>query len=228
MDQNYYLFLYAQESIDLAFFYKSVDIVQELDSKQRKIRSFRGFFLYALEIILKTGKEYEILSTNLQPFFWKKVHNIIRQNKKSALQEFLFKKVEENKLVKQNLNPHLQEMQDKIAALQNQVHSFQQKIIQLEHQNIVRERNLNVLSEAPKRHKIDSSTLEYDDYTLEGKKGPNLLSNDSKVNLEVKEPSHKISESFSEDSRIDFKTSERSEHIYIYIYPQFKLKPKIH
>lgn len=74
----------------------------------------------------------------------------------------------------------------------------------------MRERNLNILSEAPKRHKIDSSTLEYDDYTLEGKKGPNLLSNDSKVNLEVKEPSHKISESFSEDSTIDFKTSERS------------------
>jgi len=37
-----------------------------------------------------TGKNYEILSTNLQPFFWRKVKNIIRQNKKAILQEFLF------------------------------------------------------------------------------------------------------------------------------------------
>ena len=39
---------------------------------------------------MENSQEYEILSTNLQPFFWKKVRNIIRQNKKSALQEFLF------------------------------------------------------------------------------------------------------------------------------------------
>ena len=92
VDKNYYLFLYAQESIDLAFFYKSVHIIQELDSKQRKIRSLRGFFLYALEI-MKTGKEYEILSTNLQPFFWKKVHNIIRQNKNQLYKNFYLKKL---------------------------------------------------------------------------------------------------------------------------------------
>ena len=64
-------------------------MIQELDSKQRKIRSLRGFFLYALEI-MENAKDYEILSTNLQPFFWQKVKNIIRQNKKAALQEFLF------------------------------------------------------------------------------------------------------------------------------------------
>ena len=64
-------------------------MIQELDSKKRKIRSLRGFFLYALEI-METGKDYEILSTNLQPFFWRKVKTIIRQNKKGALLEFLF------------------------------------------------------------------------------------------------------------------------------------------
>ena len=48
LDQNYYLFLYAQESIDINFLYQSVDVIKELDSKQRKIRSLRGFFLYAL------------------------------------------------------------------------------------------------------------------------------------------------------------------------------------
>ena len=47
----------------------TIDVIQELDSKQRKIRSLRGFFLYALEIMEK-GKNYEIFSTNLQPFFW--------------------------------------------------------------------------------------------------------------------------------------------------------------
>ena len=64
-------------------------MIQELDSKERKIRSLRGFFLYALEI-MENGKDYEILDTNLQPFFWRKIKNIIRQNKKAGLHEFLF------------------------------------------------------------------------------------------------------------------------------------------
>ena len=128
VDQNYYLFLYAQESIDINFLYQSVDVIQELDSKQRKIRSLRGFFLYALEII-ENGKDYEILQTNLQPFFWRKVKNIIRQNKKAALQEFLFGKDEVNQDQTLGLIPYLQ---DQIKALNNQVDSLQQKIIQLE------------------------------------------------------------------------------------------------
>jgi hypothetical protein len=78
-----------QKSIDINFLYQSIDVIQELDSKQRKVRSFRGFFLYALEI-MQMGENYEILKTNLQPFFWRKVKNIIRQNKKPAFQEFLF------------------------------------------------------------------------------------------------------------------------------------------
>ena len=66
VDQNYYLFLFSQKYIQIDFLYQSIDLIQELDSKQRKIRSLRGFFLYALEII-ETGKDYEILNTNLQP-----------------------------------------------------------------------------------------------------------------------------------------------------------------
>ena len=38
VDQKYYLFLYSQKSIDINFLYQSVDVIQELDSKQRKIR----------------------------------------------------------------------------------------------------------------------------------------------------------------------------------------------
>jgi uncharacterized protein (DUF3084 family) len=121
-----------------------------LDYKQRKIRSFRGFFLYALEI-LENGKDYEILQTNLQPFFWRKVKNIIRQNKKSALQEFLFGKNDDSKLDNQTSNPRIKILEDQIQNLSNQVDSLQQKIIQLEHnQNILRETNLNVFSEPSK------------------------------------------------------------------------------
>jgi len=190
-----------------------------LDSKQRKIRSLRGFFLYALEIMEK-GKDYEILETNLQPFFWRKVKNTIQQNKKAALQEFLFGYDNGRGISYTSSSPHLQEMQDKIQNLQNQVYSLQQKVIQLEHnQNIVRQRNLNVLSEASKRPKIDFSTLEQGvAYTLEGKKGPYLPENHPKRSSaglsEVKDSNVllKHGASFdSEMSKIHFKTSERSK-----------------
>ncbi len=120
-------------------------MIQELDSKQRKIRSFRGFFLYVLEIIEK-GKDYEILTTNLQPFFWRKVKNIIRQNQKGALLEFLFGEYGNRKTGNKGSDLVFQQMEKKMETLQNQVNSLEQKIIQLEHnQNIVRERNLNVV-----------------------------------------------------------------------------------
>ena len=70
---------------------------------------------------MENGKDYEILQTNLQAFFWRKIKNIIRQNKKAALHEFLFGKDEDNKPVHQVSSPALQEMEDKIAALYNQV-----------------------------------------------------------------------------------------------------------
>ena len=104
----------------------SSNVLQELDSKQRKIRSMRGFFLYALEI-LETGKDYEILQTNLPPFFWRKVKNIIRQNKKAALQEFLFGS--QDSIVAPETQNHLNE---KIETLQNQVNSLQDRIRDLE------------------------------------------------------------------------------------------------
>ena len=128
VEQKYYLFFYRETPIDRNFFYQSIDIIQELDSKKRKIRSLRGFLLYALEI-METGKEYEILNTNLQPFFWRKVKNIIRQNKKVAFQEFLFGKNEVNQDQTLGLIPHLE---DQIKALNNQVDSLQDRISDLE------------------------------------------------------------------------------------------------
>lgn len=38
VDQNYYLLLYAQKSIHFDLIYQSVQVIKELDSKQRKIR----------------------------------------------------------------------------------------------------------------------------------------------------------------------------------------------
>jgi hypothetical protein len=124
VDQKYYLFFYIQKSIEIDFLYQAVNVIQELDSKKRKIRSFRGFLLYVLEI-MENGKAFKILSTNLQPFFWKKVENVIRQNKKGALQEFLFRSQ-----LNQSINHS--DLQEKIQILQNQLNSLQQKIIDLE------------------------------------------------------------------------------------------------
>jgi len=173
VDQNYYLFVYAQQSIDINLLYQSVEIIQELDYKQRKIRSFRGFFLYALEI-LENGKDYEILQTNLQSFFWRKVKNIIRQNKKSALQEFLFGKNDDSKLDNQTSNPRIKILEDQIQNLSNQVDSLQQKIIQLEHnQNILRETNLNGFSEPSKIDFKTSSNAQQYNISLNQYKGLN-------------------------------------------------------
>jgi hypothetical protein len=94
------------------------------------------------------------------------------------------------------------------------------------------------------------------DYPLKNEKSlqsPNLLSNDSKVNLEVKEPRSDISKSLSDSSKIDFKTPSKSQNLSsnqnkaqkgtleaprspfpfshfqdsIIIYHQIKRKPKI-
>ena len=60
-----------------------------LDSRERRIRSIRGLILYALEIMEKDEK-FQILETNLEPFFWKNVDRVIRQNQRSGLENYLF------------------------------------------------------------------------------------------------------------------------------------------
>ena len=158
VDQKYYLFFYSQKSIDIHFLYQSVDVIQELDSKQRKIRSFRGFFLYALEI-LENGRDYEILETNLQPFFWRKVKNIIRQNKKAALQEFLFGSQESIASTEiQN------DLKDKIESLENQVDSLQQKVIQLEAKLMRIEQNFKYPLSEPSQPLESSKTIQQGDF----------------------------------------------------------------
>ena len=52
VDQKYYLFFYGQKFIDIDLIDPFIQIIEELDTKQRKIRSLRGFFLYALETMV--------------------------------------------------------------------------------------------------------------------------------------------------------------------------------
>ena len=78
---------------------------------------------------MEAGKDIEILKTNLQPFFWKKVKDIIRQNKKSALQEFLFGDNYNSQGSISNLDTR-----EMIQNLQNQVHSLQERVLKLENQ----------------------------------------------------------------------------------------------
>jgi len=213
VDQNYYLFLYAQESIDINFLYQSVNVIQELDSKQRKIRSLRGFFLYALEI-LENGKDYEILETNLQPFFWRKVKNIIRQNKKPALQEFLFGS--QDSIAAPETQNHLNE---KIESLETQLSSLQQKVIDLE-----------AKLENPKSPRSgllegleSTKSIQQSDSTLEVKKGPYLPKNNSEVRDSTSRGKDMESKSFSEAPRRPFQPLSGSQQIY----PQIKRKTKI-
>lgn len=94
-----------------------------MDSKERTIRSLRGFLLNALDII-ETGKDYEILATNLPPFFWRKVGKIIRKNQQGALQEFLFGS---------QFHPDLREyLKEKSQILQNQLYFLTEKVRNLE------------------------------------------------------------------------------------------------
>ena len=146
-------------------------MIQELDSKQRKIRSLRGFFLYALEI-METGKDYEILETNLQPFFWRKAKNIIRQNKKAALQEFLFGSQE-------SIPPTdiQKDLKDKIESLENQVFSLQRRIVDLETTLENSKYALRGTLEAPDTMK----SIQQGDSTLQNKNELYLLRNDSPI-----------------------------------------------
>ena len=210
VDQNYYLFLYAQKSIQIDFLYQEIDVIQELDSKQRKIRSFRGFFLYALEII-ENGKDHEILSTNLQPFFWKKIQDVIRQNKKAALQEFLFGSDHGRGTSSTSSSLQLQEMQDKIQSLQKQVESLKDRIRDLE----TTQDNFKYPLTPPEPRKI----LQQGDSTPKLNMGSYFHKNDNKFSQqsepseqEAQEIRNEISESFSEASKSPLKASERSEH----------------
>lgn len=64
---KYYLFLYSKKvirsrmTIYLKGFSKCVTILKELNAKQPRLRSLRGFFVYAIRIIVKLWFQGKIL-----------------------------------------------------------------------------------------------------------------------------------------------------------------------
>lgn len=160
VDQKYYLFVYSKKFIEIDLLYQSVELIQELDSKKRQIRSLRGFFLYALEI-MENGKDCQILYTNLKPFFWRKVKKIIHQNKKGALKEFLFGS-QKGSEISSNLT---KDFEAKIQILQNQVASLQQEVIDLkmllEAEKTPVKRSLNPQLDDTTLNRINGSKLTY-------------------------------------------------------------------
>ena len=91
LNEFYYLFIYGESHLSNSFnnILSSLVVIEELDTKKRKIRSVRGLLLYALEII-KDENLIIVLETNFHPLFWRRVKDVLRQNKQGSLLNFLF------------------------------------------------------------------------------------------------------------------------------------------
>ena len=160
VDQKYYLFLFRDTALDIDFInfiYQSILVIEVLDRKIREFRAESGYLRLSLKII-ENGEDFEILETNLQPFFWRKARNILRQNKKHALLEFLYG------------SDRNREVEEKIKNLQNQVNSLQEKINNLE---IDQKKTLNLLSETSKRDEKVYSKAKEGNSTLNPMKAQN-------------------------------------------------------
>jgi hypothetical protein len=91
LNEFYYLFIYGESHLSNSFnnILSSLVVIEELDTKKRKIRSVRGLLLYALEII-KDENLIIVLETNFHPLFWRRLKDVLRQNKQGSLLNFLF------------------------------------------------------------------------------------------------------------------------------------------
>ena len=117
---------------------------------------------------MENGKDLEILRTNLQSSFWRKLKRILRQNKKIALLQFLFGSQGST------LQTHLtKELEEKIQIFKNQIASLQERVIHLENQNLVMEGKLNMLSADDRRSKSHTVKREQSDSTLKQNKAEN-------------------------------------------------------
>ena len=117
---------------------------------------------------MENGKDLEILRTNLQSSFWRKLKRILRQNKKAVLLEFLFGSQGST------FQTHLtKELEEKIQIFKNQIASLQERVIHLENQNLVMEGKLNMLSADDRRSKSHTVKREQSDSTLKQNKAEN-------------------------------------------------------
>ena len=208
------MFFYKETDIDIHFIDRNISIIQELDRKQRQIRSLIGFFFYISEII-EIAKDYKILKTNLQPSFWRRLKRILRQNKKSVLLTFLFGSEKISSASDTHITKEFQSLKETIESIQNQVNSLHQKFIELEENQTL---NLkHALSEAFKRSqatKIDpqgDSILKSEISALRA----NFIPNDSEVRNPTSERKRMESKpllvSVSDEPKIDSKALSNSE-----------------
>ena len=115
----YYLFLYYENNESTFSLPDNVCIVNILDKKKRRLRSLRGFLLYALEII--GSEEIQILATNLQPLFWQKIKNVLAQNRTDLLVNFA---LNQSTSIDLSLQIQINEMQLEILKLKQEIESL--------------------------------------------------------------------------------------------------------
>jgi hypothetical protein len=65
--------------------------------------------------------DHQILADNMEPFFWKNVDRVIRQNKKNGLQQFLFSDSEESLIHLQNQLDYLKSENAKLKSQLSQL-----------------------------------------------------------------------------------------------------------
>jgi hypothetical protein len=122
---SHYIFLYGKNSNYLEILESDPIIIQELNTKKRKIRSVRGFLLHALDLI-QDENSIKILQTNFRPRFWSTLKDVLKQNKKNCLLEFLF---QPSKAV--NLSSEQKQLEKQIETMEEQMLSLKEKVKRL-------------------------------------------------------------------------------------------------
>lgn len=115
----YYIFIYGKTETETDSFLSSLEIITELNTKKRKIRSLRGYILHVLSYI-EDETSLTVLSTNLQPRFWVKVKDVIKQNKKDGLLNFLLS-VTDNNQKNSELTQQIEDMKNEIFLLKKNI-----------------------------------------------------------------------------------------------------------
>jgi len=143
------------------------------------------------------------------------VKTIIRQNKKGALQEFLFGSqgsIPYSDSTQADPNKEFKALEDKIQILENQVNSLQQKIIDFEH-----EYPLRSILKGPESLK---SIELYDSRVGNQRKGSNLTNSDQSF----QKVEGMKSEILSEGSRRTEKASSFNQQGGFYLGPSKRLQ----
>lgn len=119
--------VYAEKHLSTSFnsILSSLVVIKELDTKKRKIRSVRGLLIYAWEII-QDEKLITVIKTNFQPLFWGRLKNVLRQNKKNCLLNFLF---ENSNLINQSFDQ--EQFITKIEKLERELFLVKEKLERL-------------------------------------------------------------------------------------------------